>query len=140
MFMWEISTIFVEAGLSPSKKNCFYLLQWKHFKMTKTAFCFMLKTLSVIQIFEFLPWRFWSYYKNAKVNFKIYYAIDWTMKNIFPRSYVNQTVKFEQLIKYDMRNTFLEKSCTKCCRKANLRPFYQKSKLRISLDQQREIL
>ena len=26
----------------------------------------------------------------------------------------NQTMKFDQLIKYNMRNIFLEKSCTKC--------------------------
>ena len=38
-----------------------------------------------------------------------------------------------------MRNIFLEKSYTKCGGEASPRPFYKKSKLSISLDQQSEI-
>ena len=37
----------------------------------------------------------------------------------------NQTVKFGQLIEYNMRNIFLEESCTKCGGKCSLRPFYK---------------
>ena len=47
----------------------------------------------------------------------------------------NQTMKFGQLIEYDMRNTFLEKSYAKCGGETIPRPFSKKSKLSISLDQ-----
>ena len=56
------------------------------------------------------------------------------------RSKGNQTVKFDQLIEYNMRNVFLEISDTKYGGRASPRLFYKKSKLSISLDQQSEIL
>ena len=46
-----------------------------------------------------------------------------------------QTVKFGQLILYNIRNIFFEKSYTKCGRETIPRPFSKKSNLRISLDQ-----
>ena len=52
----------------------------------------------------------------------------------------NQTIRFVQLIKYNMINIFLEKSYTKCCGEATPRPFYEKSKFNISLDMQFEML
>ena len=52
----------------------------------------------------------------------------------------NQTMKFGQLIIYDMRNTFLEKSQAKCGGETIPRPFSKKTKLSISLDQQRKFL
>ena len=51
------------------------------------------------------------------------------------RSKVNHTVKFGQLIEYNMRNISLEKLYTKCGRETNTRPFSTNSKLSISLDQ-----
>ena len=51
----------------------------------------------------------------------------------------NQTMKFGQLLEYDMRNIFPEKLYTKCGEEASPRPFYKKSKLMISLNQQSEI-
>ena len=42
------------------------------------------------------------------------------------RSKGNQTMKFGQLIEYNMRNIFLEKSCTKCGGETITRPFYSK--------------
>ena len=45
------------------------------------------------------------------------------------RSKGNQTVKFGQLIKYNMRNIVLEKPFTKCGGETTLRPFSKKSKL-----------
>ena len=51
------------------------------------------------------------------------------------RSKSNQTMKFGQLIGYDIRNTFLEKSYTKYDRETIPRPFSKKPKLSISLDQ-----
>ena len=58
--------------------------------------------------------------------------------HIFPnisRRKCNQTMKLGQLIKYNMRNTFVEKSYTKYDRETISRPFSKKSKLIISLDQ-----
>ena len=47
----------------------------------------------------------------------------------------NQTIKFGQLMEYNMTNTFLEKSYTKCGEETVPRSFSIKSKLGISLDQ-----
>ena len=52
----------------------------------------------------------------------------------------NWTMKFGQLIKYNMRNSFLEKSYKKCDGESIPRPFSKKSKLSISLNQQSEFL
>ena len=52
-----------------------------------------------------------------------------------PRSKSNQSMKFGQLIEYNMRNNFLEKSYTKCGGEISPRAFSEKSKLSISLDQ-----
>ena len=51
------------------------------------------------------------------------------------RSKGNQVMKFHQLIEYNMRNIFIEKSYTKCGGEAIPRPFFKKLKLSISLDQ-----
>ena len=47
----------------------------------------------------------------------------------------NETMKFGQLIEYNMRNIFVEKSCTKCGAETIPRPFSKKPKSGISLDQ-----
>ena len=63
--------------------------------------------------------------------------------NILPnisRSKRNQKMKFGQLIEYNMRNIFLEKSYTKCGGEASPRTFNKKTKWSIYLDQQSEIL
>ena len=44
-------------------------------------------------------------------------------------------MKFGQLIEYNMKNTFVEKSYTKCGKETILKPFSKKIKLSISLDQ-----
>ena len=51
------------------------------------------------------------------------------------RSKGNQTMKFDQLIEYNMRNIFVEKSYTKCAGEIIPRPLSKKTKLSISLDQ-----
>ena len=51
-----------------------------------------------------------------------------------------QAMKFGQLIEYNMRNTFLEKSYTKYGREAIPRLFSKKAELSISLDQYSKIL
>ena len=52
----------------------------------------------------------------------------------------NQTMKFGQLIDYNMRKIFLKKSYTKCGGKTIPRPFPEKLKSRISLDKQSKVL
>ena len=51
------------------------------------------------------------------------------------RSKGNQRMKFGQLIEYNTRNIFVEKSYTKCAGETIPRPLSKKSKLSISLDQ-----
>ena len=48
------------------------------------------------------------------------------------RSKDNQTMKFGQLVKYNMRNISVEKSYTKCGGETIPRPFSKKSKLSFS--------
>ena len=52
---------------------------------------------------------------------------------------INQTMKFCQLIQYNMRNIFLEKSFAKCGGDASPRLFYKKLKLIIYLNQKSEM-
>ena len=61
------------------------------------------------------------------------------MSNIL-RSKDNQTMEFGQLIERNMRNIFLEKLYKKCGEETSSRPFSEKSKLSISLDQQSRVL
>ena len=49
-------------------------------------------------------------------------------------------MKFGQLIEYNIRNIFLEKSCTKYGEETSPRPFSGNLELRISLDQQLKVL
>ena len=49
-------------------------------------------------------------------------------------------MKLGQLIEYNMGNTYLEKSYTKCSGETILRPFPEKPKLSISVDQQSKLL
>ena len=49
-------------------------------------------------------------------------------------------MKFGQLLEYNMRIIFLEKSYTKCGREAIPKPFSKNTKLSISLDQYSKIL
>ena len=49
-------------------------------------------------------------------------------------------MKFGQLIEYNWRNIFLEKSFTKCDQETIPWPFFKKSKLSISMDQYSKVL
>ena len=49
-------------------------------------------------------------------------------------------MKFGQYIKYNMRNIFLEKSCTNCVEETVPRPFSKKSKLIVTPDQYSKVL
>ena len=102
----------------------------------KNAFYLMLKDLFVLEIFTFLFWIF-SYAKNDLIRklcliskFLTSQAEQKTAAthigpNI-PRNKGNQAMKFGQLIEYNIRNIFLEKSYSKCGGKASHRPFYKK--------------
>ena len=58
----------------------------------------------------------------------------------FSKSKCNEAIKIGQLIEYNIRNIFLEKSYTKCDGEAIPSPFSKTSKLSISLDQQSIVL
>ena len=49
-------------------------------------------------------------------------------------------MKTGQLLEYNLRNIFIEKSYTKCGRETIPRPFSKKSKLSISLDRYCKVL
>ena len=51
------------------------------------------------------------------------------------RSKGNQTMKFGQVVDYNMGNNFLEKSYPKCGEETSPKPFSEKLKLSISPDQ-----
>ena len=54
------------------------------------------------------------------------------------RSKDNQTMKFSQLIEYNMENVFLKRLYTKCRGETSPRPFFKNSILCISLNEQLE--
>ena len=101
-------------------------------KMMKNAFYFTLKAFFSLTILKFLFWLFghaWKWLdKKEQVNFRIYDATTWltiaiqVLPNI-SRSKCNQTVKFGQLIECNIRNIFLEKSCTCVVEKLFSDPF-----------------
>ena len=72
---------------------------------------------------------------------KFYDITAWLTNNcdthiaLISRSKGNQTMKVGQLIEYNMKNVFLEKSHKKCDGETSPRPFSGKLKLSISLDQ-----
>ena len=93
-------------------------------QMLENSFFFVLKSLSVFKIFKFLSWLFrhvekwldWKY----KFNFLSY---DVTKREAnkckthivqYLTKKSNQKMKFGQLMEYNMRYIFLEKSCKKC--------------------------
>ena len=113
--------------------------------MMKNTFYFTFKALFVLKIFKFLFWLFGHVENdlNRKIGLiskcmtsqpdKQTIAMH-ILSNIF-RSKDNQTVTFGQLLKYTMRNIFLQKSCAKFGGETSLRLFFKKSKIIISLDQ-----
>ena len=77
--------------------------------------------------------------KKDKVNFKIYGVITGNqIITILSNISRNQTIKFGQLIEYNMINIFVAKLYTKFGAESSPRLFSKKSKLNISLDQQSE--
>ena len=103
----------------------------------KNAFSFILTTLFILEIFDvgnslIKKLRFVSKFMTSQTG-RIITTIH-TLLN-FSRSIDNQVMKFGQLIEYNMRNTFLQKSCTKWGGEDSFRSFYKNSKMGIFLDQ-----
>ena len=138
----------LKVAPSPSKKNLFNLLQWHYFKNDGKCFLFHGKN-SFCSWNKFLSWLFGLVEKRldkkAMVNFKIYDITNWTTNNCntylpnVSKSKSNQTMKFGQLMEYDMINIFLEDSYSKCDEEGSSRPFDKKSKSSIYLGQQSEL-
>ena len=89
---------------------------------------------------------FWSCRKNGSIRKVRLISKSMTLQHgsqtiaihILPnisRTKGNQAMNFGQLIEYNTRNIFFEKSYTKCPREIIHRPLSKKSKLSISLDQ-----
>ena len=113
-------------------------------KMMRNAFYFKSKALFVLKIFKFLFWLFGHVSKRLdkkdKVHFKFYDVTAWLtiVIRILPnisRSKGNLTIKFGQLIEFNMRNIFIEKWYAKCGGETSPKTFSEKLKLSISLDQ-----
>ena len=109
------------------------------------------KALFVPKVFKFLSRLFGQVTKRLnkkdKIYFKFYDVAAWLTNNcnthILPniwRSKGNQTMRFGQLIECNLRNIFLEKSYKKCGGETSPRPFSEKLKLTISLEQQSKVL
>ena len=106
-----------KVELSPCKV-CFICLN-KSTLNDENAFYFTLKALSVLKKFKFLSWHFCLCGKQldreTKVNFKISDATNheqiiaiYILPMIFSKD--NQTIKFGQLIEYNMKNICHQKS------------------------------
>ena len=130
---WD-SQIF-KVGLSPSKKQLFYLFQWKPFKMMKNFFYFILKVFFVLKIFEFFSWQkvhmekaawlerldsFQNLWRHNLVNKQLQYQ----NRSISHEVKVSQAIKFSQLIEYNKRNIFLQKSCREWGKSTSPRPLF----------------
>ena len=118
--------------------------------MIKNAFYFTSKALFVLKIFEFCLY-FLVVQQNGLIRKVRLISKFMTSQpgqqtiviHILPyisRSKGNQTMKFDQLIYYNIRNIFLEKLYTKCGRESSPKPFSEKFKLSIYLDQQSKVL
>ena len=72
-----------------------------------------------------------------KVNLKPDDLTNWEhiLSNIW-RSKDSKGKKYGQFTEYNMKNNFLQKSYKECGEEANSKPFYNYSKLRVSLDRQ----
>ena len=118
----------------------------------KNTFYFTSKTFFVLNVFKFLSWLFGHAAKRLgkknKVHFKPYdgrlsLVNKPFLRHISPnisRIKGNKTTTFCQLIECDMSSIFLEKSYTKSGGEFSARPFSEKLKLSISLDQYPKVL
>ena len=101
--------------------------------MMKNAFYFMLKAFFALKIFTFFGLIFWSCRNGLMKKLRLiskFMTSQAGQKTItihilpnLPRSKSNhQAMKFGQLVEYNIRYIFLQKSCKKWCRETNPRP------------------
>ena len=121
----------IEVGHSPSKKLCFASMIV--LKMMKNTFYLVLKTPFVLNAFKFLSWfsghiekiawldRLISKFTMSQPDLEIFTIY---ILPIISRYKGNQTYKFVQLIKYNQRNIFLQKSCKDWRRETSSRPLF----------------
>ena len=113
--------------------------------MMKNGFYFTLKALFVLNLFKFCL-DFLAIYKRGlirKIRLISKFMASQPEKQTIAihilsnisRSKGDQTTKFGQLIEYNMRNIFLEKSCKKCCGETISRLFFENLKFSVSMDQ-----
>ena len=119
------------SGLRP------FLTNKNPVKVMKNAFCFTLKVHFIHLNFGLDILVEKRFDLKDKVDFKIHdvtFAI-----YTFPNISRGKDLQFGQLVKYNVRNIFLEKSNTKCGGETRPRPFSEKSKLIIFLDRQSKV-
>ena len=117
VFMYHEWIFLFKVGLSPSKKVCVICFSENSLKMMKIAFCFILKALSYSRCLSFCDdvlviQEKWLDQKD-KVNWKKQDVTTWLANNCNTHIYqysqykYNQTIKLDQLIKYNKKNIFL---------------------------------
>ena len=120
----QVASASLKSDSPPTKKICFM----------KNVFCFILKALFVLKLFEFLSWLFGHAKKKRfdqrdKVVFKIY-DMTTSLKTIIIHILANnsqskdkQIKKSDQLMKYTDKHIFLRKSGRKD-RETSSRPIF----------------
>ena len=116
----------------------------------KNVFYTTSKALSVLKIFKVLSRLFVMYQNNLIKKIRLIskfitsqpgqQTIVIHILHNLSRSKGNQTMNCCQLIECNMRNIFLEKSCTNCGGKTAPKPFSKNLKMIISLDHQPKVL
>ena len=125
----------LQRRTSPFKQISFSLLQWKPFQNHEKYFSFHLKSSFRSQDIWIFVLAFWSCRRNDLIRKKSSMSKLLTSQpgwqtitvHILPnisRSKGNQTLKFGQLIEYNNRNIFLQKSCRKWGRETSSRPLF----------------
>ena len=124
----------LKVGLSPSNKIIFICFNESPLKMMRNTFYFIVKTLFVLKITEFLSWLFGHVEKNVLIR-KIRLISKFITSqpdeqrittHILPnisRSKRSQTLKFRQVKKHKS-NSFLQKSCRKRGRETSSIPLF----------------
>ena len=113
------------------------------------SFCLDFIAMYQNVLIKLLSWLFVHVSKrldqNSKVNFKFYDVTVWLTNN--SNTHIAQYLEKQRqsdneiwsvnriLIECNIGNNFLEKPCTKCGGESRPRPFSEKSKLSVSLDQ-----
>ena len=121
MSLKKLFTEYLKWDSHLPKKICFIYFNESPLKMIKNAFYFILRALFVLKIFKFLSWLSGHVEKTGLVR-----NMGWTSKFMTSQSAsqtiaihilhniswskTNQTIKFGQLIEYNKRNVFLQKS------------------------------